>query len=92
MIEKQDVGGLATELEALAQEPRRRTGPECGVGAFLGALDAADAAALQAVLSNGRVSAKAIADTISRHGEAVSSFTVSRHRRRGESNGCRCPR
>ncbi|MFC7912274.1 hypothetical protein ACWDRX_25140 [Streptomyces nigra] len=91
MIEKQIVG-LAAELDALSDEPPLRRGPECSVGAFAAALGEADAAALNTALESSRITAKGIADTISRHGDPVSAFTVSRHRRRGESHGCRCPR
>ncbi|MFI8206728.1 hypothetical protein [Streptomyces sp. NPDC085937] len=91
MIEKQPLG-LADELQALATAPTTFRGPQCSVGAFLDAADASDAAALRQALDNDRITARAIADTLSRHGDSITAYTVARHRRRGESNGCRCER
>lgn len=91
MIEKQPLG-LAHELQALTNAPAPSRGPQCSVGAFLEAADVNDAAALRQVLDNDRISARAIADTLSRHGGPITAYTVARHRRRGESNGCRCER
>ncbi|MEU9355002.1 hypothetical protein AB0D65_29405 [Streptomyces griseoloalbus] len=91
MIEKQPLG-LAHELQALTNAPALSRGPQCSVGAFLDAADVNDAAALREVLDNDRIPARAIADTLSRHGEPITAYTVARHRRRGESNGCRCER
>ncbi|MEU2968943.1 hypothetical protein ABZ687_28700 [Streptomyces ardesiacus] len=91
MIEKQPLG-LAHELQALADAPARSRGPQCSVGAFLGSVDADDAAVLRDVLDNDRIPARSIADILSRHGQAITAYTVARHRRRGESNGCRCER
>lgn len=91
MIEKQPIG-LAQELEALASAPATHRGPQCSVGALLDAADKDVAASLRAVLDSDRITAKAIADTLSRYGDPITAWTVSRHRRRGESNGCRCER
>ncbi|MER6109374.1 hypothetical protein [Streptomyces hirsutus] len=91
MIEKQPLG-LAHELQALADSPAVSRGPQCSVGAFLDAVDVNDAAALQQALDNDRIPARAIADTLSRHGDSITAYTVARHRRRGQSNGCRCER
>ncbi|MET9776149.1 hypothetical protein ABZ023_18145 [Streptomyces sp. NPDC006367] len=91
MIEKQPLG-LADELDALVNAPATQRGPQCSVGAFLAAADEDVAASLRATLDNERVTAKAIADTLSRYGPAVTAYTVARHRRRGQSNGCRCER
>ncbi|MDI3102040.1 hypothetical protein QJ054_33940 [Streptomyces sp. AN-3] len=91
MIEKQPPA-LAHELRALTTAPALSRGPQCSVGAFLDAADLNDAAALREVLDNDRIPARAIADTLSRHGETITAYTVARHRRRGESNGCRCER
>jgi hypothetical protein len=89
VIERQPLG-LADELAALANAPATPRGPQCSVGAFLDAADDEVAASLRAVLDAPRITAKAIADTLNRYGADVTAWTVSRHRRRGESNGCRC--
>ncbi|MGW0033096.1 hypothetical protein ACWDXD_25175 [Streptomyces sp. NPDC003314] len=91
MIEKQLVG-LAAELDALTGAPASRRGPRCRVGAFLDGTDEVTAATLRTVLSNDAVTATAIAKTLGGHGVEVTAYTVARHRRRGEPNGCRCAR
>lgn len=91
MIEKQPIG-LAEELDALAGAPATHRGPQCSVGAFLAVADDDVAVSLRAALDSDRVTAKAIADTLSRYGDPITAYTVARHRRRGESNGCRCDR
>ena len=91
MIEKQPLG-LAEELDALASAPTTHRGPQCSIGAFLATADEQAAASLRAALDSDRVTAKSIADTLSRYGDAVTAYTVARHRRRGQSNGCRCER
>lgn len=91
MIEKQLIG-LAADLTELASAPAVRKGPPCSIGALLDSTDETTAAALRTALDSPAVTAKAIADTLSRHGDSITAYTVARHRRRGESNGCRCPR
>ncbi|GAA5070980.1 hypothetical protein [Streptomyces similanensis] len=91
MIEKQPLG-LVHELQALADAPAVIRGPQCSVGALLDAVGPNDADALRGALDNDRVTARAIADVLSRHGDPITAYTVARHRRRGDSNGCRCPR
>lgn len=91
MIEKQRTG-LAADLDALTSVPATPRGPQCSVGAFLDDADSDVAASLRAVLDLKSVSSVAIAEALSRHGDPVTAWTVSRHRRRGAANGCRCPR
>ncbi|MFG2986249.1 hypothetical protein ACGFYQ_34195 [Streptomyces sp. NPDC048258] len=91
MIENQPPG-LAAELEALASTPTTRKGPPCSVGSFLDRAEESTASALRNVLEVPDITAKAIADTLRRYGAEVTAYTVARHRRRSESNGCRCPR
>lgn len=91
MIEQQKVG-LAAELDALADAPATHRGPRCSVGAFLNDTDELTATTLRTVLSNATVTATAIATALGEHGIKVTAYTVARHRRRGEPNGCRCTR
>ncbi|MFE6185470.1 hypothetical protein ACFQ6U_13695 [Streptomyces sp. NPDC056465] len=91
MIEKQPAG-LADELAALASAPAAHRGPLCSVGSLLDAADESVAASLRTVLDTPNVSATAIAETLSRHGTPITAYTVGRHRRRGQANGCRCER
>ncbi|MEU6755992.1 hypothetical protein [Streptomyces sp. NPDC046685] len=80
------------ELQALASAPATRKGPPCSIGAFLARTQPSTADALRIALNTPTIAAKAIADTLARHGETVTAYTVARHRRRGETNGCRCAR
>ncbi|MFI6142459.1 hypothetical protein ACIBCC_30235 [Streptomyces griseus] len=91
MIEKQPIG-LAGELDALTSAPATPRGPECSIGALLRYADFDVAVSLRTVLDQTEVSATAIADALSRHGSRITAATVARHRRRGQSNGCRCER
>lgn len=91
MIETQPPG-LAAELQALAHAPATLKGPPCSIGSFLIRAQPATATALRTALDTPTITAKSIADTLARHGETVTSYTVARHRRRGETNGCRCAR
>lgn len=91
MIEKQLVG-LAADLDALTAAPPARKGPPCSVGTVLASADEETVATLRRILDTRTVSATAIAEVLSQHGRAVTSYTVARHRRRGEANGCRCAR
>lgn len=91
MIEKQLVG-LAADLDALTDGPTARKGPPCSVGTVLATADTETAATLRRILDTPTVSSTSIAEVLSQHGQAVTSYTVARHRRRGEANGCRCTR
>lgn len=91
MIEKQLVG-LAADLDALTEVPAARKGPPCSVGAVLATADEETATTLRRILDTRTVSSTGIAEVLSQHGQMVTSYTVARHRRRGEANGCRCTR
>ncbi|MFG2141839.1 hypothetical protein [Streptomyces sp. NPDC048650] len=84
--------GLAADLDALTQAPAARKGPPCSVGSVLASVDEETAATLHRILDTRTVSSTAIAEVLSQHGRAVTSYTVARHRRRGDANGCRCAR
>lgn len=87
-----DTNGLGTALTRLLEEPDTPKGPRCTIGAILDALDADTAAKVRSVLDNPAVTATRIADTLTGSGHRVQAPAVARHRRRGSSNGCRCPR
>ncbi len=69
-----------------------RKGPPCTVGAALSSIAPETAETLRRILDTATVTSTAIAAVLSQHGPAVASNTVARHRRRGQPNGCRCPR
>ncbi|MFF4188094.1 hypothetical protein ACFYZ9_33360 [Streptomyces sp. NPDC001691] len=83
---------LITALGALVDVPPARKGPQCTVGAILDSLDTSAADSLRQVLDHSQISATLIADTLTSNGNRVQAPAVARHRRRGASNGCRCPR
>jgi hypothetical protein len=87
-----DTNGLGTALTRLLEEPDPPRGPRCTVGAILDTLDADTAAKVRSVLDNPAVTATRIANTLTSSGYRVQAPAVARHRRRGASNGCRCPR
>ncbi|MFJ5143049.1 hypothetical protein [Streptomyces sp. NPDC088707] len=87
-----DTNELGTALTQLLNEPEPPRGPRCTVGSVLDDLDADTAAKFRIVLDNPAVTATRIADTLTSSGHRVQAPAVARHRRRGGSNGCRCPR
>jgi hypothetical protein len=87
-----DTEGLSAALDRLTEEPERPGGPRCSVGAILATLDEPTADKLNGLLDTPLVTATRIADVLTRSGYPVQAPSVARHRRRGASNGCRCPR
>jgi hypothetical protein len=87
-----DTDGLSTALTQLMTEPAPRRGARCTVGDILASLDAATAEKLNGLLDTRMVTSTRIADTLTASGYPVQAPSVARHRRRGASNGCRCPR
>jgi len=66
--------------------------PLCSMNTILGSLNDDEREALQAALDNPLIRHTDLATVLTNKGFKVSAVTVSRHRNRGESNGCRCPR
>lgn len=66
--------------------------PLCSVHTVLATLPDDEREALLAALDNRQIRHTDLAQVLSSRGFNVSAVTVSRHRNRGESNGCRCPR
>ena len=66
--------------------------PLCSVSTVLATLPDDEREALMAALGNRQIRHTDLAQVLSNRGFKVSAVTVSRHRNRGESNGCRCPR
>ncbi|AWI33268.1 hypothetical protein DDW44_30765 [Streptomyces tirandamycinicus] len=81
-----------TALTRLVEEPAGPRGPQCTVGAILDLLDPPAAKKVCEVLDTAAISATQIADALTGSGHPVRAPAVARHRRRGGSNGCRCPR
>lgn len=66
--------------------------PRCSVHHVLESLPEAERDALLAALDNKQIRHTDLATVLQNRGFIVSAITVSRHRNRGESSGCRCPR
>ena len=66
--------------------------PLCSMNTILGTLNDDEREALMAALANPLIRHTELATVLTNKGFKVSAVTVSRHRNRGESNGCRCPR
>ncbi|RSS97273.1 hypothetical protein EF903_01625 [Streptomyces sp. WAC05292] len=81
-----------TALTQLVEAPAGPRGPRCTVGTILDTLDADTTRKVREVLDNPGISSTQIADVLTGSGHRVQAPAVARHRRRGGSNGCRCPR
>ncbi|MER7937930.1 MULTISPECIES: hypothetical protein [unclassified Streptomyces] len=87
-----DTEGLSTALAQLMTEPAPLRGARCTVGVILTALDDGTATKLTELMEAESVTSTRIADVLTSNGHPVQAPSVARHRRRGASNGCRCPR
>lgn len=75
-------------------EARRGTypGPQCTVARILNQLTDDDRDHLVRVIDNTDIPGSVIAGALTRNGYSVADKTVLRHRKRGMSSGCHCPR
>ncbi len=86
---------LGANLASLDGAPRYKPGPECSAALTLKAVAAREPgqlATLQRYIDNPEVSATQLATTLAASGYNVKPQALSRHRRRGQVNGCRCAR
>jgi hypothetical protein len=86
---------LSTALDEAMEESHRPV-TECSVGLLLDRLPEPDAAKLAKALDEPMESgewlpATRIAQILRQNGEDIASTTLSRHRRRGDGSGCKCP-
>lgn len=65
--------------------------PRCSVHFLLQSLPEADREALLVAFDNKQIRHTDLAAFLQSRGFNVSAMTVSRHRNRSQSNGCRCP-
>lgn len=87
------VAALETALTTARDNPRsRRPGPKCAFAKVVATLPPATAAKITAAADDDTNSSAELADILISAGFDISAFSVARHRRRGQSNGCRCPR
>lgn len=77
-------------LEAVRNPRHRRPGPKCAVSKVMSQLPASTATKVTAAIDDENNTAAEIADILINAGFDISAFSVARHRRRGQSNGCRC--
>jgi hypothetical protein len=75
-------------------ESRRGTypGPQCTVARIMGQISQEDREHLNRILDNPDIPGSVIADALTRNGYNVADKTVRRHRKRGTSTGCTCPK
>lgn len=83
---------LLDDLESV--ESRRGTypGPQCTVARIMDQLEDQDRATALRLIDNPDIPGSAIAEALTRNGFPIADKTVLRHRKRGQSSGCRCPR
>jgi hypothetical protein len=79
---------------AMAENYRPAT--QCSIAVLLERLDPDVAAKLITAIdtpspSGDMVPATLIAQLLKQHGEPVAATSISRHRRRAQGNGCKCP-
>lgn len=75
-------------------ESRRGTypGPQCTVARIMSQLSEDDRDAVARVIDNTEIPGSIIAGALTRNGYSIADKTVLRHRKRGSSSGCRCPK
>ena len=80
--------------DLVSVESRRGTypGPQCTVARIMGQLSENDREAVTRVLDNPEIPGSVIAGALTRNGFPIADKTVLRHRKRGTSSGCRCPK
>lgn len=86
---------LSANLASLADAPRYKPGPPCSASLTLKAIEARDPDQLDVVkhlIDAPEVSATTLAEKLRASGYQVKPQALSRHRRRGQVNGCRCAR
>ena len=81
--------GLIDELQAL-EEPQ--PGPRCTIAVLLEKLTDQEGAALIKAIDEGKATSTAISQALEKAGHRIAAQTITRHRRRSTSKGCRCER
>ena len=81
---------LLDDVNNLSKE-RSQSGPRCGMEILFKEIKKEEQLAIMNALGNPRLNAAQIARALTRNGHPVNSRTITRHRRRGTSDGCRCP-
>lgn len=90
-VSPDQVAALENALKAAAHNPRhRRPGPKCAVRKVMAQLPPATASKVKKAIDDDSNTSSEIADILITAGFDISAFSVARHRRRGQSNGCRC--
>lgn len=92
-VSKAKAAALESALDSARSNPRvRRPGPKCAFAKVMDQLPPETAAKVQTALDDETNTVSELADILIAGGFDISAFSVARHRRRGQSNGCRCPR
>lgn len=84
--------GLADDLRKIPSGGINLPGPSCTVYKILQQLQEDESAQLETLIDDPSVTCSSIAAVLTRNGYAVADKTVGRHRKRGQSSGCRCPK
>lgn len=83
-----DLIAQLNDLHDLKVAPTSR----CSISTVLTVVTDDEREALLKALDNPQIRHTDLANVLTRLGYPIKGVTVSRHRNRGESNGCRCPR
>lgn len=84
--------GLADDLRNIPSGGVNLPGPACTVYKIIQQLEAQDAVQLEKLIDDKSVTGSSIAGVLTQNGYPVSDKTILRHRKRGQSSGCRCPK
>lgn len=83
---------LLDDLVSVESRGGTYPGPQCTVARIMDQLGEQDREATARLIDNPSIPGSAIAQALTRNGYPIADKTVLRHRKRGMSSGCRCPR
>lgn len=83
---------LQQSITALVANPPQRSGYPCKISVILSKLEGEDKQALIDLVDHSSISTVAIAKLLNEHGYDIKYQTVSKHRKRANGAGCRCPK
>jgi len=81
---------LRDAIEDFLKNPPIQQGYFCKMSRILDGMEADDRKAVLGLVDNRAISAAAISRLLADHGFDAKPANIMKHRRRGESNGCRC--
>jgi len=81
---------LKSAIDAFLAAPPIQSGFPCKIDRILSDLSKDDSKALADLIDNEKISASAISRLLMTHNFDVKPASIIKHRKRGQTNGCRC--